>query len=201
MVRKNDVVNDYYPTPPHATFALVEAERGHIDRHLAVGGSYVWEPAAGRGWMSEELMRLGYPVISTDLVAYDGQRVPVLQHDFLTTELEAAAIVTNPPYGRGLAEAFARRALERTGYVAMLCRATWVESAQRYKFFTDHPPSRVLFFSRRFSCTEDYFGTGKEDGGMVPYAWWVWDTNRAGARTIDWIDPLVYQRWKESVDA
>lgn len=190
--------NDYYPTPPHATYALLEYERTWITRSLAVTGSYVWEPACGRGWMAREIMKQ-YPVIASDLVIYDDPLIPIIHEiDFLTgtPPKNFGAIITNPPYGRGLAEKFARHALSMSPYVAMLCRATWAESVERYDFFKIMPPSRVLFFSKRFSCSEDLFGTGKENGGMVSYAWWIWDAMRAREAKMDWIDPNVYERWK-----
>jgi hypothetical protein len=79
------------------------------------------EPACGTGWISKELMAAGYEVVSTDLVEYGygtGGR------DFLAeTRPLAKHIVTNPPYGRGLADAFVKHALKLTaetgGAVAM----------------------------------------------------------------------------------
>lgn len=194
---------DYFPTPPHATFALVQMERKYIDRHLSVGGSTIWEPACGLGWMSHELMRCGYPVFSSDIQFYPDPKVDVYRHDFLNAVpplVNAEAIVTNPPYRKGMAQAFAERAISISPYVAMLCRTTWVESQGRYEFFKKHPPTRILFFSRRFSCTESMFGTGKENGGIIAYSWFIWDRMRDGSG-VDWINPNVYEEWKRSIDA
>lgn len=195
--------NDYYPTPQHATFALLEKERRHLDRHLSLK-NVVWEPAAGRGWMSMELMRNGHHVVSSDIWQPNNPMIPIVKHDFLSDAepiTDADVIITNPPYGRGSAQAFAEKAISLSSYAAMLCRATWVESMERYDFFSANPPSVIYFFSRRFSCTESYFGTGKENGGMVPYAWFVWDRYRWGESRVDWIDPHVYDRWKENTGA
>ena len=52
------VENDYYPTPPVATYALIKT--------LDVPDK-IWEPAAGRGWISHELIRNGKNVYSSDL--------------------------------------------------------------------------------------------------------------------------------------
>lgn len=199
---------DFFPTPPHATYALVQMEKRWIDRHMAESDSFVWEPAAGRGWMSRELMRLGYRVLSSDLIRHPDPFVPIVEHDFLkerdpitTARLRPPpAIITNPPYARGQAQAFAERAIAFSPYVAMLCRTTWVESQGRYEFFKAHPPTRILFFSRRISCTESLFGTGKENGGIIAYAWFIWDRLRDGTG-VDWINPNVYEEWKRSTDA
>lgn len=196
--------NDYYPTPPWATYALIEREKTHIDKHMATVGSYVWEPAAGRGWMARELAR-HYPVIATDLFpredAFFCTSEPV---DFLGADPAEfasgapAAIITNPPYARNMAEAFAERAVETSPYVAMLCRLTWAESKKRFDFFRKHPPSVVLVFSQRFSCDERFFDDSKSEGGMVAYAWWVWDRNRPGESKIGWVEPGGLERWKSS---
>jgi predicted nucleic-acid-binding Zn-ribbon protein len=84
---------DYYPTPPEATRALLAAEQ--------FDGS-IWEPACGEGHLAKVLTDAGYDVTSTDLVDY-GFGTP--SQDFLAERKPLAKhIVTNPPYGRGLAE-------------------------------------------------------------------------------------------------
>jgi hypothetical protein len=198
--------NDHYPTPPWATYALIEHEKKHIDKHVVSGG-YVSEPAAGCGWMAAELAR-HYPVIANDLYEYEVEKARFPVHtnfDFLTQELwpqdwPPSAIITNPPYAKNLAQKFTERALEQAPYVAMLCRLTWAESATRYKFFKANPPTKMLVFSTRFSCNEEYLEGPKAEGGMVAYAWWIWDKNRSGS-TIDWIAPGGYKRWKDSLSA
>lgn len=50
--------SDFYPTPPHATKALLGVE--------LFNGS-IWEPACGKGHISEVLKEHGYEVTSTDL--------------------------------------------------------------------------------------------------------------------------------------
>jgi hypothetical protein len=51
--------DDFYPTPPEGTQALLAVEK--FD-------GPIWEPACGAGDMSRELAAGGYEVISTDLV-------------------------------------------------------------------------------------------------------------------------------------
>lgn len=104
---------EFYPTPPEATRALLSAE--------SFDGS-IWEPACGQGHISKVLTQDGYDVVSTDLVAYGYGEAG---RDFLAEERALAKhIITNPPYGRGLADAFAKHALKLTretgGSVAML---------------------------------------------------------------------------------
>jgi hypothetical protein len=171
-VRKNSdqrMPNEFYPTSPVATYALTQ----HSDVPR-----FVWEPAAGRGWMSRELIRCGHNVISTDLFHYENPLVPVeFGVDFLSARRRAVeAIVTNPPYKNDLAQKFTERAIEEGyDYVAMFCRLTFAESSKRLRLFERYPPSTVIVMSGRVQCSEEYLNRGQYVGGMVSYAWWVWD--------------------------
>ncbi len=82
----------------------------------------IWEPACGRGAISMMLEAAGHQVVSTDLIQRDYGNGSV---DFLSEpECRAKHIITNPPFGRGLGDAFVRHALHLTrqagGTVAML---------------------------------------------------------------------------------
>ena len=105
--------NEFYPTPASAVRALLSVEQ--------FDGS-VWEPACGDGAISQVLVKAGHEVVSTDLIEHG---YGISETDFLKqTKPRAKHIITNPPYGRGLADRFAGRALNLTqktgGKVAML---------------------------------------------------------------------------------
>lgn len=109
--------NEFYPTPPEATRALLSVENFDGD---------IWEPACGDGRIAKVLSDHGHAVVSTDLHEYGFGEAGV---DFLRErEARARHIVTNPPYGFGLADHFIRRALMLTqwtgGKVAMLLNMT-----------------------------------------------------------------------------
>ena len=92
--------NEFYPTPPEATRALLSVEQFDGD---------IWEPACGDGRIAKVLTDHGHAVISTDLHAYGHGETGI---DFLRERTARAKhIVTNPPYGWGLADRFVRRAL------------------------------------------------------------------------------------------
>lgn len=177
--------NDHYPTPPCATYAL------HVMEDLP---TRLYEPAAGRGWMVNELVRCGHDVIASDIADYDNKLCNVVVKDFLaTTSIDADAIVTNPPYMKDLPQKFVEHSLDLGyTYVAMLCKLTWAESAKRHKLFTQRPPTRVLVFSSRFNCDDTYFenDAAGQLGGMICYAWWIWDTRTEplGKTEMKWID-------------
>lgn len=207
LVRSSEKVsngNDHYPTPPLATYALIQ----HRPPPLRI-----WEPAAGRGWMAWELERNGYQVTASDLFPYENQIVGNISSgkDFLDPNLldpTSHGIITNPPYGRDMAQKFIEKATIEYPYVAMLCRLTFAESMKRHVMFTEtHRPTDVYCFSGRFSCEEKSFLSAPMRG-MIAYAWWVWDKRIDPSRLVydqrptrmHWINTReVYESWLESM--
>lgn len=175
--------NDFYPTPPYVTRALVT----RIDL-----GERVLEPAAGRGYMARELIGCGHAVTARDLHAYGDPLCEIETGvDFLGEDDygEFDAVVTNPPYLRGAAEKFVVRALAGSAsVVAVLQRLSFMESSGRYaRLFSSTPPRWILPFSRRFPCSEDRM-FAEPFGGMIPYAWYVWNKYAECKTEVKWID-------------
>lgn len=168
--------DDFYPTPPPATRALLKRE--------TFAGT-IWEPACGDGAISEELVAAGYQVVSTDLVerGYGASAI-----DFLNERrLLAPDIVTNPPFK--LAEQFVRHALDLgAGKVAMLLRLAWLEGVERKRLFDTAPPARVWVASKRLSMARGGIDTGRGGGSMIAFAWFVWDRSHVGATQLGWFD-------------
>lgn len=172
ILREKD---DFYPTPPEATRALLKAER-------FVGG--IWECACGDGAMSRELVAAGYEVVSTDLVDRGFGVSPV---DFLMeTRARAPNIVTNPPFK--YAEAFADNALGlTTGKVALLARLAWLEGKRRRIMFETTPLARVWVFSGRLTMVRGGDQSLAGGGSMVAFAWFVWEHGHSGPPTLGWV--------------
>ena len=127
---------EFYPTPPEAKRALLSVE--HFD-------GPIWEPACGRGAISMVLEAAGHQVVSTDLIQRDHGTGRI---DFLrTTEPRAKHIVTNPPYGRGLGDAFVRHAINLTrdtgGTVAMLLNLAALCHPKRHNLWVQSPPAAI----------------------------------------------------------
>lgn len=166
--------NDFYPTPPAATLALLSAEKFN---HL------IWEPACGDGAISKVLIDSGYEVVSTDLVdrGYGTGGI-----DFLMEwQSRAPDIVTNPPFK--LLLPFLDQALRLTiGKVAMLLRITALEGQERATVFEQTPLARVLVFRRRLTFRRGG-GDAPASGGMLAYAWFVWDHSHKGPPTLGWL--------------
>lgn len=175
-----DAVNrekdDFYPTPPAATRALLGVERFE---------GAIWECACGDGAMAREFWAAGYvDVISTDLV---DRGYGISGVDFLKAlRPRAPNIVTNPPFKH--AEAFARKALDLTsGKVALLCRLAWLEGAARRKMFETTPLARVWVFSKRVHMFRGGAAGPRGAGGMIAFAWFVWEHGYVGRPTLGWI--------------
>ena len=164
--------DNFYATPSEATEALLSVEtfKGNI-----------FEPCCGQGHISKLLMSKGYKVESSDLVDR-GFGVP--KRDFLFEFDKRDNVITNPPYGK-----MALRIAEHAQYIAkfktaLLLKLTFLESKQRKSFFSKYPPVRIWVFSERLSLLKD----GKKyNGGMMCYAWFVWETGSNNPPQIGWI--------------
>lgn len=166
--------DDFYPTPPEGTHGLLMKEQFT---------GPIWEPACGDGAMARVLEKWGYEVIATDLVdrGYGTPRVEFL----METKPLAPNIVTNPPFK--MVTPFIKRALElSTGKVAMLLRLACLEGIERRKIFDNSPLARVWVFSKRLSMKRGGYD-GAETGGMLAFAWFVWEHGYTGKPTLGWI--------------
>jgi hypothetical protein len=174
---------DFFPTPPWATFALIENEKFEGE---------IWECACGDGTMSRVLEKTGQPVRSTDL--YD-RGFGESKVDFLTTRTGADNIVTNPPYN--CAEGFVARGVEHSNRkFALLLRLAFLEGANRAKtIFAEIPPSRVWVFSERIT----FYPRGAEPkgSGTTAYAWFVWDKNAPASTELKWFTPGYKARFSQ----
>ena len=170
--RANRDRDDYYPTPPAATAALLRVERF----------AAVWECACGDGRMARELEAGGCRVVATDLVdrGYGQGRIDFL----MERRLLAADIVTNPPFKLGAQ--FARHGLNLgAGKMALLLRLGFLEGSGRGDVLDRLARVWVfrgrLTFSRRGEIADP-------KGGMIAYAWFVWDRAHVGPATVGWIE-------------
>ncbi|CAB4176061.1 hypothetical protein UFOVP1672_66 [uncultured Caudovirales phage] len=165
--------NDFYPTPPMATDALLAVESFDGD---------IWEPACGDGAISKVLEAKGYRVISSDLVDRGyGETGTDFLFEFAP---RTKHIITNPPFK--LAVQFIDKSLAlTTGKVAMLLRITALEGIERRKMFEKTPLARVWIFSKRITFARG--GVESHGGGMLAFAWFVWEHGYTGKPTLGWI--------------
>jgi hypothetical protein len=151
--------NDFYPTPPEATRALLP--------EIADFPRRIWEPACGDGAIAKELVRGGFQHVSTDLV---DRGWGIGGRDFLATECAAAAaIVTNPPFEKMLISRFIEHAVHRlrVPYVAILVNVNFWHANSRTSLFDRRRPSAILPLTWRL----DFTGSGRPYFNCV---WTVW---------------------------
>lgn len=166
---------DFFPTPPWATYALIDNEKFKGD---------IWECACGDGTMSDVLEETGQNVISSDLF---NRGYGEANHDFLKTERKADNIITNPPYN--CAEGFVVTGLSQAKHkFALLLRLAFLEGSNRAKtIFATTPPARVWVFSERITFYPS--GIEPKGSGTTAYAWFVWDKDANGASELKWLKP------------
>lgn len=169
--------HDFYPTPPEGTRALLSVER-------FVGS--IWEPACGDGAISKVLTANGYTVISTDLIhrGYGTGGV-----NFLTQSVPRGRnIITNPPYGSGLADAFVRHALRlvapRQGSVAMLLNLASLAHPTRHRQWSQRPPA-VIYVLDDLTCWPA--GIVRGYPAEHRYCWAVWRPHHVGRPYLWWL--------------
>lgn len=171
---------EFYPTPPEATRALLSAE--------SFDGS-IWEPACGKGHISNVLLDAGHVVTSTDLVTYGFGESGV---DFLAQQKPRGKhIITNPPYGRGLADAFCKHALRMTsetgGKVAMLVAVQSLCHPIRHPFFTAHRPSAVYALDECHCWPYGDASLATRSLKQQRYCWLVWRPGPQRDCTLHWL--------------
>ena len=178
---------EFYPTPQEATRALLSVESFDGD---------IWEPACGKGHISRILEDHKYRVVSTDLATCWGYGDT--GRDFLAEKTPLAKhIITNPPYGKGLADAFVRHALNLTrktfGKVAMLVAIQSLAHPLRHELWTSNPPSTVHILDE---CVCWPYGDPSKATtaiGKQRYAWVVWDAHYKGPTVLRWVSTKPFK--------
>lgn len=184
-IHPNRAAYEFYPTPPEATRALLAAE--------SFKGS-IWEPACGQGHIAKVLADAGHEVVSTDLVDH-GYGQP--GRDFLAERTPLAThIITNPPYGRGLADAFCRHALKLTattgGKVAMLVAIQSLCHPIRTAFYQSTPP-KALYALDECHCWPDGDASRATRSLQAQrYCWIVWEHGHTGPTRFEWLSTSAH---------
>lgn len=174
--RENREKDDFYPTFPAATAALLTVEKFE--------GS-IWECACGEGDMSRVLEAAGYTVISTDLIdrGYGEARV-----DFLMEwQPRAPNACSNPPFK--LARQFIEKALAlTTGKVAMFLRLAFLEGVERGAWIVTTPLARVYVMTRRVPMQRGRLKAEGDGHGVIAFAWFVWEHGHVGPPALHFLD-------------
>lgn len=197
--------NDLYPTPPLGTYALIS----ELDKRIP---KTVIEPCAGRGHIAAELRRHGHNVIASDLYEYENLVSDVKSgiDVFSYTTQSNVAMITNPPYHKDLPRLITEHFINNEiDFVALFLRLTFLEGKKRKKLFTEHPPSDIIFISDRINfgpasvMETEPFEKKDQIGGMIAYAWYVFDRNSPHINTrIRWVLlEELYDEWRTKYDS
>jgi len=170
-------IADFYPTPNIATIELLKRE--------TFNGN-VWECACGKGDISKILESKGYSVFSTDLNNYGYGKngfnflddTGLFSNNFKIQD----NIITNPPFKYALEFILQAKKYSRFK-IAMFLKTVFLEGQKRYEMFQDkkYPLRTVYQFSSRINFGE------YENGGMMAFAWFVWEKGYKGKPIIEWI--------------
>jgi hypothetical protein len=168
--------DDFYPTPPGATRALLSVEK--FDK-------YIWEPACGDGAISKVLIEAGHGVCSTDLYDHGYGKSGfdfLLQYSHYEDQ-----VITNPPFK--LADQFVTKCVTLgIEKFALLCKLQFLEGQKRSKILQSSGLARVWIFSKRLSLTRN--GLPMKNGGMIAFAWYIFEKGYTGKPEIGWIESI-----------
>lgn len=179
---------DFYATPPEATRALLSVE--------PFDGS-IWEPACGDGAIARVLDKAGHPVVATDLIDRGFGHGGV---DFLCeTRPRAKHIVTNPPYGGGLADAFIGKALTLTretgGKVAMLLDLASLCHPARHSKFVHAPPAAIYALDELVCLPNGEVHRARlMTPGAQRFCWMIWQHGHQGPSRFWWLSTREFGR-------
>ena len=173
-IKRSREVNDFYPTPPEGFLPLLD--------HEEFNGN-IWECACGDGAISKILIEKGYNVYSSDLIDRNYGDVGI---DFLKSNKKVDNIITNPPFK--LAMDFVYKANELCKYkFAFLCRINFLEGVARGKMFEEMPLKNVYIFKRRITFIHPELKFKTHGGGMLAFAWFVFEKGYENKPMINWI--------------
>jgi len=183
--RARNIADKFYPTPPEATRALLSVE--------AFDGP-IWEPACGEGHIAHVLEEAGLDVIATDLNDRGYGTVGV---DFLLqSAMRDKHIVTNPPYGAGLADAFIETSLaftrETGGKVAMLLNLNSLCHRSRTAWWRTHPPARIYAIDS-VVCWSEPDRAPPRHFAANRYYWAVWTPDHVGPSAFWWLSAAEFR--------
>jgi len=172
--------DDFYPTPPGPTRALLSAEFLRLQDF-----GTIWEPACGDGAMVREMEALGFKVFATDIIDRGAGAYICDFYKYLHAPF--SAILTNPLFGEcGWGNGRARwlyHALDTLNveYMALLLNWGFPGAGGLRHFWAKYPPARVYLMRWKI----DFTGQGAPP---MLNAWFVWDKRHKGETVLRMLD-------------
>ena len=182
MVEHQRHPEDFYPTHPAITKMLLDREE--LDGNI-------WEPACGRGDMSQVFIDNGYDVLSTDLIdrGYGEGGIDFLADDQISRFGSVDNIITNPPFKFALDFVLQAKKIARKK-ICILNETMFLDGIKRYEMWMDKEfPLKTMYqFSGRVVFRKNEI-VDQVQSGLIPWAWFVFEKGYTGKPTIDWILP------------
>jgi hypothetical protein len=145
----------------------------------------VWEPAAGMGDISKELMRHGYEVRSSDIFPYRDNEIDVEARDFLASRDCGGrkTVFTNPPFNAHVR--FLEHALSLNIDAVFFVRLSFLSSIRRYRIYEKYNPAYIYVYSKRAHCYKN--GDHSKGQNMVDYCVIMWKPPYKNETVLRWI--------------
>jgi hypothetical protein len=170
--------NDLYETPACAIRALMRVES--LPRAI-------WEPCAGRGAISRELISARHAVVASDLVAYPRADTGIQSSIDFLMERKAPpgcrTIVTNPPFK--LADQFVRHGLDLGCTVIVFLRLMALEGAGRADLIDRHLVRVWAGIERLPMMHREGWERARIGNSGAPFAWFVFEPIPRNDRPIE----------------
>ena len=172
---ENSKLNDFYNTPQNLTDHLLRVEK--FNKNLTI-----CEPATGINAIADVLRRHWNPDLVT---SYD------LEVDFFKDENDYDYMITNPPFSKSTD--FILHAKKRVKQkFCLLLPLNYLHGKQRYEeVYTDkkYGLSKVHILTRSLLLNDGPIRPdGKAKGGILVFAWYVFENGYDGQPQISWID-------------
>lgn len=169
-VNNNRSSGDFYSTPEQCTEDLLERE---------TFDGPIWECACGEGAISKVLKKHNYSVYSSDI---EDRGYGDVHINFLEQTTPFPNIFTNPPFKLGTDFAIHALSLAEKK-VVIFNKLTFLEGIRRKLIFEQGHLKNIYVYSKRVNLKKNQ----KETGGMMAFAWFVFDKTYQGKPTLDWI--------------
>ena len=72
--------------------------------------------------------------------------------------------------------------------VAMFMKLTFLEGAERRKFFDKNPTKTVAVLSHRVACIPNGDFEHSNTTGAIAFAWFIWEKGYTGKPSIVWVN-------------
>jgi hypothetical protein len=169
--------DEFYPTPPEPTRAIIAAEFEHLRCY-----DLIWEPACGDGAMTTELQRAGLNTFSSDIIQHGAAED--IEDFYAFRSPPSKCVVTNPPFAECTKDpGWIRHGMGVLGleYMALLMPLNFMGASTRGQLWIDHPPARIYVMRWRI----DWTGQGAPP--MI-CAWYVYDIEHQGEIALRFLD-------------